>query len=199
MAMTILQMAEKVLEEEKRALTSWEIMQVAENKGYDKLADSTPSTSLGRLLNADVRDNPSTVFASCGARRYTFMLKKQMDDIRPGKKVRILEHVIYTIDGGVGAFDVVGTKGSIGTIVSYDEYSAATIRKVKHGLVSHPKHLSWVKEHIDSRTGYLIKFDEVVQPSEADYAYWKENLNHIVLSCQVGFVVTVPIELFTVI
>jgi len=191
-------MAEKVLEEEKRALTSWEIMQIAENKGYDKLVDPTPSASLGKLLDADVRDNPSTVFTACGARRYTFILKEQMDDIHPGKKVRILEHVIYTIDHGIGAADVVATTGSTGTIVAYEEYRANIEGEVKRGLVIHPNHLSWVKEHIDSRTGYLIKLDEVVPPSEDDYADWNTHIDKLAMSFQVGAIFVIPIESFTV-
>jgi hypothetical protein len=43
-----------------------------------------------------------------------------MQTIRPGNKVRILEHLLINIDLGIGAMDLAATKGRIGTIVAYD-------------------------------------------------------------------------------
>jgi len=82
MAITFLQMAEKVLEEEKQPLTASEIWQVAVSKGYEKLVDTkgkTPWATLGALIYVDVRDNPSTNFVPLGARPKRFILKNQVD------------------------------------------------------------------------------------------------------------------------
>lgn len=82
MAITFLQMAEKVLEEEKQPLTASEIWQIAASKGYDKLVDSkgkTPWATLGALIYVDVRDNQSTNFVPLGARPKRFILKSQVD------------------------------------------------------------------------------------------------------------------------
>ncbi len=80
MAITFLQMAKKVLEEEKQPLSATEIWQIAVNKNYDKLVDSkgkTPWATLGALIYVDVRDNPTTDFAPLGARPKRFILKSQ--------------------------------------------------------------------------------------------------------------------------
>jgi len=81
MAITFLQMAEKVLEEEKQPLTASEIWQIAASKGYDKLVSSkgkTPWATLGALIYVDVRDNLSTDFVPLGARPKRFILKNQV-------------------------------------------------------------------------------------------------------------------------
>jgi hypothetical protein len=82
MAITFLQMAQKVLQEEKQPLSTSEIWQVAVSKGYEKLIDSkgiTPWATLGALIYVDVRDNPSSAFVPIGARPKRFVLKSQMD------------------------------------------------------------------------------------------------------------------------
>uniref|UniRef100_Q3APV7 HTH HARE-type domain-containing protein n=1 Tax=Chlorobium chlorochromatii (strain CaD3) TaxID=340177 RepID=Q3APV7_CHLCH len=81
MAITFLQMAEKVLEEEKQPLTASEIWQIATEKGYDKLVESkgkTPWATLGARIYVEVRDNPSTDFIPLATRPKRFSLKTQM-------------------------------------------------------------------------------------------------------------------------
>ena len=80
MAITFLQMAEKVLEEEKQPLKVSEIWQIAASKGYDKLVDSkgkTPWDTLSAQIYVDVRDNPKTNFVPLGTRPKRFILKSQ--------------------------------------------------------------------------------------------------------------------------
>jgi hypothetical protein len=82
MAITFLQMAKKVLEEENQPLSASEIWQIAVNKNYDKLVDSkgkTPWATLGALIYVDVRDNSTTDFLPLGARPKRFILKSQAD------------------------------------------------------------------------------------------------------------------------
>ena len=84
MAITFLQMAQKVLEEEKQPLTASEIWQVALGKGYERLVESkgkTPWATLGALIYVDVRDNPSSLFVPLGARPKRFILKNQVDNL----------------------------------------------------------------------------------------------------------------------
>ena len=93
MAITFLQMAQKVLQEEKQPLSTSEIWQVAVSKGYEKLLDLkgiTPWATLGALIYVDVRDNPSSAFVPIGARPKRFILKSQMD-ILGGKASRYNE------------------------------------------------------------------------------------------------------------
>lgn len=82
MTITFLQMAKKVLEEEKQPLSSSEIWKIAVSKNYDKLVASkgkTPWATLYALLYVDVRDNTSTDFVLLGARPKRYILKSQVD------------------------------------------------------------------------------------------------------------------------
>jgi hypothetical protein len=84
MAITFLELAQRVLSEVEQPLTTSEIWQVAVSKGYDKLVDSkgkTPWATLGALIYVDVRDNPSSAFAPIGARPKRFILKSQVDKL----------------------------------------------------------------------------------------------------------------------
>jgi hypothetical protein len=80
MAITYLQLAKKVLLEEKRPMSTAEIWKIAVEKGQDKLVGSTgktPWASLGALLYVDARDNANSEFKSIGARPKLFLLKSQ--------------------------------------------------------------------------------------------------------------------------
>jgi hypothetical protein len=179
MAITLLQMAEKVLEEEKRALYTWEIWQVAKNKGYDKLVESqekTGSTSLKELILVDISGNPSSVFVAFGEGPTRFILKSQLDNLRPGTKVRVLEHYFYDIDD-IRVADVVATKGSIGTILYFEERNI--IKMIKR---------------------YTIRLDEIAPLSKDDYNnFVKKGYISAIVSCHVGFDVVLPLETFALI
>lgn len=84
MAITFLQLAKKVLSEEKRPMSYTEIWKVAVDTGQDKLLGSTGKTpwdSLGAMLYVDVRDNSNSDFLSIGARPKRFILKSQKEII----------------------------------------------------------------------------------------------------------------------
>jgi uncharacterized protein len=56
---TFLELAKRVLEEEKRPLTAQEIWEVAKDKGYDLNVGSvgkTPEKSVGAILYVNIRD-----------------------------------------------------------------------------------------------------------------------------------------------
>ena len=81
MAITFLQMAKKVLEEENQSLSASEIWEIAVSKNYDKLVDSkgkTPWATLYALIYVDVRDNPSTDFVLIGVRPKRYILRSQV-------------------------------------------------------------------------------------------------------------------------
>ena len=200
MAITVLHMAAIVLKEEKRPLTAWEIWQAAENKGYDKLVDSTPSISLSALIDADVRGNPSSIFVTLGDPPERFILRSHMYNIRPGKKVRIIEHLDYIVDDFTHITQVVATKDSIGTILSYEEYLAheEDLEK-KHGYFIPLRRLEWVKSGIRERTHYPIRFDEIVPMPDEDYTKLKQKYATVDLVCRVGSIEILPTESFVVI
>ena len=78
MASMFLNLAKKVLLEEKKPLAYTEIWSIALAKGYEKQLGSlgkTPSDSLGAMLYVDVRDNPDSEFLSIGIRPKRFYLK----------------------------------------------------------------------------------------------------------------------------
>jgi hypothetical protein len=200
MAITLLQLAEKILEEEKRALLSHEIWQIAKKEEIDKLVFSTgktPGAFLGTLIDADIRDSPSSIFSSLGTQSKRFFLKSQIEIIHD--KVRIIEHAIYAIDHGVGAYAVVATKDSLGTKLYYEEYCDEINGPVKHGIDANLDHLAWVKSGVNEGTRYPVRFDEVVPLSDEDYAkISREGYLHIDVRCQVGATTIVPSESFVV-
>ena len=98
MASAFIQLARKVLEVERRPLSSSEIWEIASEKGYDKELDSlgiTPWKTLSAMLYVDVRDNPKSLFITTGERPKRFLLKslvesegKQILDILPAEEMK---------------------------------------------------------------------------------------------------------------
>jgi len=86
MASIYLQLAQKVIEEAKRPLSASEIWEIAQAKGYDKelgRKGKTPWATLGALLYVDVRDNPTSVFVTTGARPKRFVLRSLVGALEP--------------------------------------------------------------------------------------------------------------------
>lgn len=76
--MTFLELAEKVLLEEKIPLSSSEIWKIAETNGYVEQLGSqgkTPFATLGAILHVNARDNKNSLFATVGSRPKRFYLK----------------------------------------------------------------------------------------------------------------------------
>jgi len=81
---TFLQLAQKVIEEEKRPLSAPEIWEIAQAKGYEKglgTKGKTPWATLGALLYVDVRDNPDSNFVPIGSRPKRFVLRSLVDSL----------------------------------------------------------------------------------------------------------------------
>jgi hypothetical protein len=93
MPSVFLQIAQKVIAEEKRPLSATEIWEIAEAKGYYEKGvtakGKTPWATLAAQLYVDVRDNPQSVFAAIGAQPKKFILKALVSEL--GNK--ILEQV----------------------------------------------------------------------------------------------------------
>jgi hypothetical protein len=82
MSSTFLQLAQKVIEDEKHPLTANEIWEIAQSKGYEKALGTkgkTPWATLGALLYVDVRDNPNSLFVATGSRPKRFFLRALVD------------------------------------------------------------------------------------------------------------------------
>lgn len=82
--MTFLELAEKVLIEEKRPLTANEIWTLATEKGYDKQLNSegkTPWATLGAQIYVNAKDNPNSPFAQTDTRPKKFYLKSQASQL----------------------------------------------------------------------------------------------------------------------
>lgn len=81
--MTFLELAEKVLKEEKRPLTPNEIWNLATEKGYDKEVKSqgkTPWATIGAQLYVNVKEK-SSVFEQTDSRPRRFYLKSQEPEL----------------------------------------------------------------------------------------------------------------------
>jgi len=83
-SMTFLELAERVLSEEKRPLTANEIWTLATEKGYDKQLNSegkTPWATLGAQIYVNAKDNPKSPFAQTDSRPKKFYLKSQVSQL----------------------------------------------------------------------------------------------------------------------
>lgn len=111
--MTFLELAELILKEELRPLTSNEIWSIATKKGYDKQLNTqgkTPWATLGAQIYVNCKDASNTIFAKTESRPKKFYLKSMIDKIDfntkalPGefstnkrKKFDFLERDLHTI------------------------------------------------------------------------------------------------------
>lgn len=76
--MTFLELAQSILQEEKKPLTATEIWNLAVEKGYDKKLNSqgkTPWSTLGAQIYVNSKDNPKSVFVKTDSRPKRFYLK----------------------------------------------------------------------------------------------------------------------------
>ena len=81
-------------------------------------------------------------------------------NIHSGKKVHFLEHLLINIDLGIGAMEFAATKGSIGIILSYEEYRDYA-KTLWFPSVDHLQdHLWWARTEIWKGTSYPVKFEE---------------------------------------
>jgi len=101
--MTFLELAEKILNEEEKPLTSNEIWNLAIKRGYEKQLNSqgkTPWSTLGAQIYVNSKDNPKSIFAQTESRPKKFYLKSFAgkinledntvpDDMPPLKKKKI--------------------------------------------------------------------------------------------------------------
>jgi uncharacterized protein len=84
--LTFLELAKKVLTEEKRPLSPSEIWKIAVAKGYIALLDTqgkTPGKTLYTVLYLDARDNPESLFQKAGARPARYFPKALAETTRP--------------------------------------------------------------------------------------------------------------------
>ena len=78
-ALTFIELAKRVLQEEKRALSPEEIWKIATSKGYDKQLRSvgkTPWATIGAQLYVNLRDKNDTPFVRVGTRPARFHLRQ---------------------------------------------------------------------------------------------------------------------------
>ncbi|MEW5815473.1 MAG: winged helix-turn-helix domain-containing protein, partial [Spirochaetota bacterium] len=77
--LTFIELAKRILEEEKKPLSATNIWEIAKQKGYATLLHSqgkTPWATLGAQLYCNVRDRKDSPFIKVGTRPKLFHLKK---------------------------------------------------------------------------------------------------------------------------
>ena len=110
--LTFLELAKKVLEEEKRPLSVEEIWEVAQSKGYDKLVGTTgktPPATIGSRIYIDIRDTKDSPFVKVDSRPRRFflrglltdsdgikLLEKEAAKLPPPKKFSYLERDLHS-------------------------------------------------------------------------------------------------------
>ena len=109
-----------------------------------------------------------------------------------GKKVNFLEHLLINIDLGIGAMELAATKGSIGIIISYEEYRDHA-KTLWFPSVDHLQdHLWWARTEMWAGTYYPVKFEEYVSPSDEEFAQWNTYITHLSIRCKVGDINLLP-------
>ncbi len=81
--LTFIELAKRILEEERKPLSATDIWEIAKTKGYDDLLHSqgkTPWATLGAQLYCNVRDRKDSPFIKIGTRPKLFHLKKLAND-----------------------------------------------------------------------------------------------------------------------
>ena len=84
MALTYLELAEKVLDETHTVLSPTEIWKIAENNQWSTQLEQRSKRPAGTLYGAmftDSRDNPNSIFVRIGTRPIRYYLKKYEKDI----------------------------------------------------------------------------------------------------------------------
>lgn len=146
MAFTFLQLAKKILLEEKRPLSYTEMWNIAVERGHDNLVESTGKTpwqSLGALLYVDVRDNPNSIFMTIGERPKRFILKKQYDSLKDG-----LSEFIDETEAVVQKYTY-QEKDLHPLMVYYGSlYMKAYLKTIRHNLSGKKSYGEWVHPDI---------------------------------------------------
>lgn len=78
---SFLELAKKVLEEEKKPLSAEEIWEVAKQNGYNHEVGSkgkTPARTIGAQLYTNIRDNKNSLFCKFGTSPRRFVLRSQL-------------------------------------------------------------------------------------------------------------------------
>ncbi len=94
----------------------------------------------------------------------------------PGDKVHIPKDIMFYIDDV--AYVIAATKGSIGIVLSYEEYSDF-IHKTNQGDCT--AHLAWVKSQIEAESMHPIRIEKFV-PYEYD------ETPPLFVECHVGYI-----------
>jgi hypothetical protein len=111
------------------------------------------------------------------AKLYEITERKAMR-LNPGDKVRITQNAFDNIDV---VNILVATKGSIGTVLSYEEYHDYYVNQP----VWDDDQLSLVRDWIKDCAQYPIRFDTVVPPSASFLSFWQKH-GKLFIECEVG-------------
>lgn len=94
--LTGIELSKKILEEEKRPLSSGEIWEIAKSKGYDKISGvrgKTPWMTIGAQIYVNIRDRKDSPFIKIGSRPKRFYLRsllKEKENIYDTKQAPVL-------------------------------------------------------------------------------------------------------------
>lgn len=88
---TFLELAKKILEEEKKPLSSEEIWEVGKSKGYDRNVGTqgkTPWMTIGSQIYVNIRDKKDSPFIKIDSRPKRFYLRSL---VKPGDELKFIE------------------------------------------------------------------------------------------------------------
>jgi hypothetical protein len=95
--LTFLELAKKIIEEEKKPLSSVEIWEMAKIKSYDKYVGSqgkTPWATIGAQIYVNIRDNKKSPFIKIDSSPTRFYLRTL---IKKGEELKFIEEQPITV------------------------------------------------------------------------------------------------------
>jgi hypothetical protein len=105
--------------------------------------------------------------------------------LRPGDKVHIPEDIMIPIDDVADV--IVATKGSIGIVLSYEEYSDFILDPHKMHSANSVDHLAWVKLEMETGRHYPVRIEKFMP-----YKYNATPPTFV--ECHVGYITVLHIE-----
>ncbi len=163
--MTFLEMAIKVLKEEKRPLTPTEIWEISTEKGYINDLNTkgkTPWQSLSAQLYVDVKDNPESLFKTIGTRPKKFILNSFKESTIEESEI----NKITTIDAEIKDKSKLSKikERDLHPLLSYYAYTYlnAYTKTIYHEKSDKKKYSQWLHPDIVGVTFPIGQMDEDV-------------------------------------
>jgi hypothetical protein len=169
--LTLKELAEKIISEEKRPLTSKEIWEIAQQKEYNKLSKTigkTPWNTISAHLYVDMRDNKDSLFIKYGEMPRRFFLKELLKNEEDKNKA---DDAIRKAEERISKADIATKYKEIDIhpfLVYYaDAFFRLYTKTINHLKSTKKKSAEWLHPDI---VGILFPFDYIENDNTIEFA-----------------------------